>query len=63
MDVLEVGWGMDWIDLAQDRDRQRVLVNAVILFRVTYGNNLLKKKQKILLQAVYNYGSLECDAV
>jgi hypothetical protein len=21
MDLQEVGWGMDWIDLAQDRDR------------------------------------------
>ena len=21
MDLLEVGWGMDWIDLAHDRDR------------------------------------------
>jgi hypothetical protein len=31
MNLQEVGWqGMDWIDLAQDSDRWRVLVNAVM---------------------------------
>jgi hypothetical protein len=31
----EVGWGgMDWIDLARDRDRWRVLVIAVMNLRV-----------------------------
>jgi hypothetical protein len=31
MDVGEIGWGgVDWIGLAQDRDRWRALVNAVM---------------------------------
>jgi hypothetical protein len=35
MDLHEVGCGgMDWIDLAQDRDRWRVLVNSVMYLRV-----------------------------
>jgi hypothetical protein len=35
IDIQEVGWaGMDWIDLAQDRDRWRALVSTVMNFRV-----------------------------
>jgi hypothetical protein len=35
MDLHEVGWGgMDWTDLAQDRDRWQVLVNAVMNLQV-----------------------------
>jgi hypothetical protein len=36
MDLQDVGWGdMDWIDLAQDRDRWRALVTMVMSLRVS----------------------------
>jgi hypothetical protein len=35
MDIREIGWsGMDRIDLAQDRDQWRVLVNTVMNLRL-----------------------------
>ena len=35
IDLLEVGWwgGMDWIDLAQDRERWWDFVNEVLKFQ------------------------------
>jgi hypothetical protein len=36
MDPGEVGWGnVDWIGLAQDRNRWRALVNAIMNLRVS----------------------------
>jgi hypothetical protein len=36
IDLREIGWdGMDWIDLAQDRDKWRALVNTVMNLRVS----------------------------
>jgi hypothetical protein len=35
MDLREIGWdGIDWIELAHDRDQWRVLVNTAINSRV-----------------------------
>jgi hypothetical protein len=41
MDLVEVGWGdVDWIRLAQDRDRWRALVNSVLYLRVPKSGKL-----------------------
>jgi hypothetical protein len=35
MDLRDIEWdGIDWIDLAQDRDQRRALVNAAMNLRV-----------------------------
>jgi hypothetical protein len=36
MDLQAVGWkGVDWIDLAQDREKWRALVNAIMNLQVS----------------------------
>jgi hypothetical protein len=35
MDLRDIGWGcIDWIDVAEDRDQWRALVNTVMNLRV-----------------------------
>jgi hypothetical protein len=35
MDLKEIGWeGVDWIDMPQDRDTWRALVNTIINLRI-----------------------------
>jgi hypothetical protein len=33
MDIREVRWGIDWIDVAQDKNRWRAVVKAVMNFQ------------------------------
>jgi hypothetical protein len=60
-------WGMDWIDLAQDRNRWRALVNAAMNHRAPYnaGNFLTSWEpvsflRRTVLNGVSKYISKHC---
>jgi hypothetical protein len=50
MDLQEVGCGaMDWIDVAQNREKRRVLVNGVVKLQMNAGIVYLEIYHNILL--------------
>jgi hypothetical protein len=38
VDFSEGGWGMDWVDLAEDRDKWQAFVNSIMNHPVTKKN-------------------------
>jgi hypothetical protein len=57
MDLQKVGcWGMEWIEVARDRDRWRSLVNTVMNLRVPQNaGNFLLNFSRTLLHGVSKY--------
>jgi hypothetical protein len=53
MDLREIGWGsVDWIQLAQDRDRWRALVNTVMNLRVLAPRSQLVSYRNVCLRCI-----------
>ena len=64
MFLQKVSWGMDWIDLAQDRDRWWALVNGVMKFSFYktrgiswLGENRLASQEGIRCMELVSYGN------
>jgi hypothetical protein len=51
MDLQEVGWDRDWLDLAQDRDRLRAVVNATMNFELRFTQ--LSALESLFLRATH----------
>jgi hypothetical protein len=64
MYLIEIGWGgMDWIDLALDRDQWRALVNTVMNLRIPQNVGMFLNScttvgfsKRVQLQGVSQYG-------
>jgi hypothetical protein len=55
MDLREIGWGsVDWIQLAQDRDRWWAVVNTVMNLRVLAPRSLLLLLLLLLCKFTFN---------
>jgi hypothetical protein len=57
MDLREIGWeGVEWIHLAQDRDRWRAVVNAVMNHRALAPHSSLDSRHELVFHLFHHTG-------